>query len=84
MTNKRNRNKTRTGQSPPTPAPAKKKINRSSSPSGSICPQEDHHFFTCINCNQTFTYLLTTDHSNTNHCFGQIFAHKNSASFTCN
>ena len=84
MTNKRNRNKAKTGQSPPTPAPAKKKIDRSSSPSGSVCPQEDYYLIACINCNQTFVYTLTNEHNNTNHFFGQIFAHKDSKSFTCN
>ena len=86
MTNKRNRNKAKTGQSPPTPAPAKKKIDRtpSPSPSGSVCPQEDCYLIACINCNQTFIYTLTSEPDNTNHCFGQIFAHKDSKSFTCN
>lgn len=84
MTNKRNRNKTKTGQSPLTPAPAKKKIDRSSSPSGSVCPQEDYYLIACINCNQTFVYSLTNEHNNTNHCFGQVFSHKDSKSFTCN
>ncbi|CAH1761330.1 10708_t:CDS:1, partial [Entrophospora sp. SA101] len=84
MTNKRNRNKAKTGQSPPTPAPAKKKIDRSSSPSGSVCPQEDYYLIACINCNQTFIYTLTNEDNNTNHCFGQIFAHKDSKSFACN
>src|SRR5688572_25432288 len=84
MTNKRNHNKAKTGQSPPIPAPAKKKIDRSSSPSGSVCPQEDYYLIACINCNQTFVYTLTNEHNNTNHCFGQIFAHKDSKSFTCN
>nr|CAG8439668.1 16068_t:CDS:1 [Entrophospora candida]CAG8489595.1 9428_t:CDS:1 [Entrophospora candida] len=66
MANKRNCNIAKSGYSPPTPVPAKKKIDRFSSPSGSICLQEDYYLITSINCNQTFVYTLTNDHANTN------------------
>jgi hypothetical protein len=79
---KRNHNKTKSGKTPPTPP--NKKMYKSFSSSGQACPQEDYHFITCTNCKQTFIYVLSTDLNNTNHCFGQVFAHKDSTSFTCN
>ena len=84
--NKRNRNKAKTGQTPPTPANKRININVPFSPSlsGSTCPQGDYHFIRCNNCEQTFVYTLTTNLINTNHCFGPVFAHKNSKTFTCN
>ncbi|CAH1757485.1 10155_t:CDS:2 [Entrophospora sp. SA101] len=60
------------------------KRNHNKAKTGQICPQEDYCLIACINCNQTFVYTLTNEHNNVNHCFGQIFAHKDSESFTCN